>query len=202
MAEPAKSLPMTTNRFWSQISLGKTYGRLTACRDVSFALYPGEVLAVRRRVRIGQVDPAAIVVGAVRAERRPRFVPDARWRVARSGQPWRSRAALSVPDRLGLCASGPRAGPADGGLGRRQCRRAADGGGLEPLRPHPRYRLVLAGARRDRYRCVSTTRRGPTRAGCGSGYRSRAISSPSRGWCSWTSRPAGSTYRCRRGCST
>ena len=27
-------------------SLGKTYGRLTACRDISFALYPGEVLAV------------------------------------------------------------------------------------------------------------------------------------------------------------
>src|ERR1700674_1890105 len=26
--------------------LGKTYGRLAACRDVSFALYPGEVLAV------------------------------------------------------------------------------------------------------------------------------------------------------------
>ena len=26
--------------------LAKTYGRLTACRDVSFALYPGEVLAV------------------------------------------------------------------------------------------------------------------------------------------------------------
>ena len=26
--------------------LGKNYGRLTACRDVSFALYPGEVLAI------------------------------------------------------------------------------------------------------------------------------------------------------------
>jgi putative phosphonate transport system ATP-binding protein len=26
--------------------LTKTYGRLTACRDVSFALYPGEVLAI------------------------------------------------------------------------------------------------------------------------------------------------------------
>jgi putative phosphonate transport system ATP-binding protein len=26
--------------------LGKSYGRLTACRDVSFALYPGEVLAI------------------------------------------------------------------------------------------------------------------------------------------------------------
>ena len=27
-------------------NLGKTYGWLTACRDVSFALYPGEVLAI------------------------------------------------------------------------------------------------------------------------------------------------------------
>ena len=35
-------------------------------------------------------------------------------------------------------------------------------------------------------------------AACGSGCRSRAISSPSRGWCSWTSRPAGSTCRCRQ----
>ena len=26
--------------------LGKNYGRLAACRDVSFALYPGEVLAI------------------------------------------------------------------------------------------------------------------------------------------------------------
>ena len=26
--------------------LSKIYGRLTACRDVSFALYPGEVLAI------------------------------------------------------------------------------------------------------------------------------------------------------------
>ena len=26
--------------------LGKNYGRLIACRDVSFALYPGEVLAI------------------------------------------------------------------------------------------------------------------------------------------------------------
>ena len=26
--------------------LAKSYGTLTACRDVSFALYPGEVLAI------------------------------------------------------------------------------------------------------------------------------------------------------------
>jgi putative phosphonate transport system ATP-binding protein len=27
-------------------NIGKNYGRLVACRDVSFALYPGEVLAI------------------------------------------------------------------------------------------------------------------------------------------------------------
>ena len=27
-------------------SLSKSYGRIAACRDVSFALYPGEVLAI------------------------------------------------------------------------------------------------------------------------------------------------------------
>ncbi|WP_438801935.1 ATP-binding cassette domain-containing protein, partial [Enterobacter hormaechei] len=26
--------------------LGKSYGRIAACRDVSFSLYPGEVLAI------------------------------------------------------------------------------------------------------------------------------------------------------------
>ena len=26
--------------------LAKTFGRLTACRDISFSLYPGEVLAI------------------------------------------------------------------------------------------------------------------------------------------------------------
>ena len=47
----------------------------------------------------------------------------------------------------------------------------------------------------------SMTRRGPIPAACASGCRSRAISSPSRAWCSWTSRPAVSMCRCRRGCS-
>ena len=27
-------------------TLSKSYGRITACRDVSFSLYPGEVLAI------------------------------------------------------------------------------------------------------------------------------------------------------------
>ena len=34
--------------------LGKNYGRLIACRDVSFALYPGEVLAIVGESEIGR----------------------------------------------------------------------------------------------------------------------------------------------------
>ena len=57
--------------------LSKSYGRLMACRDVSFALYPGEVLAIVGRVRLGQIDLAAIAVGAIGAERGTCLVPDA-----------------------------------------------------------------------------------------------------------------------------
>ena len=64
--------------------LGKNYGRLIACRDVSFALYPGEVLAIVGESGSGKIDPAAIAVGAARAERRARVLPDARRRDARS----------------------------------------------------------------------------------------------------------------------
>ena len=57
------------------------------------------------------------------------------------------------------------------------------------------------GARRDRRRTASTTSRAPSPAACASACRSPAISSPVRAWCSWTSRPAASTSRCRRACS-
>ena len=73
----------------------------------------------------------------------------------------RDLAALGEAERRflfrtdwGYVHQDPAHGPAHGGVGRRQCRRAADGGGLESLRPHPRHRLVLAGARRDRYRRI------------------------------------------------
>ena len=41
MAEPDNDQPLLVAD-----RLSKNYGRLTACRDVSFALYPGEVLAI------------------------------------------------------------------------------------------------------------------------------------------------------------
>ncbi len=49
--------------------LGRNYGRLTACRDVSFALYPRRGAGDRRRIRFRQDHAAAIVVGATGAER-------------------------------------------------------------------------------------------------------------------------------------
>ena len=60
----------------------------------------------------------------------------------------------------------------------------------------------LAGAGRDRAATGSTTGRRPSPAACASACRSPATWSASRGWSSWTSRPAASTCRCRRACST
>ena len=59
-----------------------------------------------------------------------RVLSHARRRHARSRGARRSGAALPVPHRLGLRAPGRDARPAHGRVGRRQCRRAADGGRL------------------------------------------------------------------------
>jgi len=106
--------------------LSKNYGRLTACRDVSFALYPGEGAGDRRRVGFGQNHAAATAVGAVPLRARDGCRTACATGVTRDlAALWRSRAPVSVSHRLGLCAPGPRIGPAHGGVGRRQCRRAA-----------------------------------------------------------------------------
>ena len=42
----SRRMRATISRCWSPTASARIYGRLTACRDVSFALYPGEVLAI------------------------------------------------------------------------------------------------------------------------------------------------------------
>jgi len=69
--------------------LSKSYGRLMACRDVSFALYPGEVLAVvgesgsgKKRTLL-QLLSAQLAPSAGRVSYRMRDGSDARSRKPR-----------------------------------------------------------------------------------------------------------------------
>ena len=130
--------------------LGKNYGRLAACRDVSFALYPGEVLAIVGESGSGkttllqllsaQLVPSAGKVsyrmrdGVLRdlaslgeAERRFLFRTD--WGYVHQDPAQGLRMAVSAGANVG---------------------ERLDGGGVESLRPHPRYCHELALAGRDR----------------------------------------------------
>jgi putative phosphonate transport system ATP-binding protein len=46
MTSPEKTGPDNTQPLLLADGLSKSFGRIVACRDVSFALYPGEVLAI------------------------------------------------------------------------------------------------------------------------------------------------------------
>jgi hypothetical protein len=102
----------------------------------------------RRRIRLGQDDASAACSGQSPADS-GRSLPHARRRL-RDLADERGRAPLPDAHRLGLRASEPGRWPAHGGLGRRQCRRAADGGRRAALWQDPRATRRLARARRDR----------------------------------------------------
>ena len=99
----------TTSRCWSRKASARPMAGSAACRDVSFALYPGEVLAVVGESGSGkstllQLLSAQLAPSAGQVSYRMRDGV-----TARSGRAGRSRAALPVPHRLGLCAPGSRA---------------------------------------------------------------------------------------------
>ena len=120
------------------------------CRDVSFSLYEGEVIAVVGESGSGkstllQLLCAQLVPSAGRVLYRmrdgiTRDLVDAR----------RSERRFLAAHRLGLRPPGPDPRPSHGGVGRRQRRRAADGGRLAPLRSDSRYGHELARPGRDR----------------------------------------------------
>ena len=167
-----------------------------------FELWPGEVLAVVGESGSGKTTLLNCLSTRLTPTSGTRQLPHARRRVPRSLPHERGRAPLPDAHRLGLRPPEPGRRPAHDGLGRRQCRRAADGGRRPPLRQDPRHRDRLAGPRRDRATTASTTSRAPSPAACASACRSPATWSPLRASSSWTSRPAASTSRCRRACST
>ena len=74
--------------------------------------------------------------------------------------------------------------------------------GVAPLRQYPRGRDRLAPPGRDRPGPRRRPALAPSPAACCSACRSPAPWSPIRASCSWTSRPAASTSRCRPACST
>ena len=116
---------------------------------------------------------------------------------ARAGAPrWLART------EWGFVHQNPRDGLRLARHRRRQHRRAADGGGRAPLRPHPRHGAATGWSGSRSTPTASTMGRAPSPAACSSACRSRATSYRGRGWCSWTSPPAGSTSRSRRACST
>ena len=63
--------------------LSKWYGKQLGCRDVSFSLYPGEVIAVVGESGSGKTTLLQLL-SAARAVPRPRALLHARWRDARS----------------------------------------------------------------------------------------------------------------------
>jgi len=180
--------------------LSKWYGKQLGCRDVSFSLYPGEVIAVvgesgsgkttllqllsaqlapsRGRVRYCMRDGAMRDLSSLgEAERRFLFRTD--WAYVHQDPALGLRMSVSAGANVGerLMAIGWRHyGQIRQTAGDWLARVEIDGGRIDDA-PY-----TYSGE-------------------CASGFRSRAISSPGRAWCSWTSRPAASTFRFRPACS-
>ena len=118
--------------------LTKRFGDRAACRGLSFALWPGEVLAIVGESGSGKTTLLNLVAGRTAPEagsvrfrlaRRPR---------ARSRDAAGDRAAPPAARRDRLRPSEPARRPSPHCQRRRQYRRAADGRGRPPLRHHPR----------------------------------------------------------------
>ena len=92
----------------------------------------------RRRIRLGQDDAAELPLDAADADVRLGLLPHARRRFPRPLPHERGGAPLPDAHRLGFRPPEPGRWAAHDGFGRRQCRRAADGGRRPALRQDPR----------------------------------------------------------------
>ena len=157
--------------------LSKWYGKQLGCRDVSFALYPGEVIAVVGESGSGKSTLLQLLSSQLESSS-GRVLYRMRDGVTRD------LAALGEAERRFLLRTDWGYVHQDPTCGLRMTVSAGANVG---------ERRIALGWRHD---C-------PLRSTAGDwlGCRLPAISSPSRASCSWMSRPGGLMCRCRRGCS-
>ena len=173
------------------------------CVDVGFDLWPGEVLGVVGESGSGKTTLLDCLAGRARARRAARSSSTTREGVVVDmlALPEAERAAARA-HRLGLRAPEPARRPAHGVTAGANVGERLMALGRAPLRQDPRRGARLARARRDRRgahrRLAATLLRRHAAAAADRAQPGDAT----RAWCSWTSRPAASTCRCRRGCST
>ena len=103
-------------------SLSKSYGRIAACRDVSFSLYSGEVLAIVGESGSGKSTLLQLLSGQLAASGGPVTHPVPGGVTPDLATPRGPRSACLFPPPRGL----PHPGPPPG-LGRAGCRRAQIG---------------------------------------------------------------------------
>jgi putative phosphonate transport system ATP-binding protein len=180
--------------------VGKLYGGRVGCRDVSFALWPGEVLAIVGESGSGkstllkclsmQLEPSS---GRVHYRLRDKRMA-ALDRLSETERRYLMRTDWGFVHqdpreglRMGVSA-GANIGERLMAVGERHYGRIR-GAALDWL-----DRVEIKADRID-------DSPSPIPAACGNGCRSPAIWSPGHASSSWTSPPAGSTSRSRRGCS-